>query len=100
MVPFVQGAHSFGFGPAEGSPLRLWLERCKARPSVRTAFDQAREAAQAMAQVARVVQAGGFKRQYRDHRLEWMVRSGGLEIVARGLERDNIRFNGEPVGSP
>jgi glutathione S-transferase/RNA polymerase-associated protein len=49
-----------------------------------------------MAQVAKVVEAGQFKRQYRDHRLEWMIRSGGLDVVQRGLERDNIRFTQPP----
>ena len=50
-----------------------------------------------MAAVAQVVKSGAFRRQYRDHRLEWMVRSGGFEVVRRGIEADNIRFNGEPV---
>jgi glutathione S-transferase/RNA polymerase-associated protein len=39
-----------------------------------------------------MVEKGLFKREYRDHRLEWMIKSGGLEVVAEGLERDNIRF--------
>lgn len=33
-----------------------------------------------------------FKREYRDHRLEWMIKSGGLDVVLKGLEADNIRF--------
>jgi glutathione S-transferase/RNA polymerase-associated protein len=93
----VQGASGFGFGPADGTPLREWLRRCRERPSVATAFDAAREAAAAMARVAEVVSRGQFKRQYRDHRLEWMIRSGGLDIVARGLDRDNIRFTEPPA---
>ena len=35
----------------------------------------------------------GFRRQYRDHRLEWMLKSGGLDIVLEGMKRGNIRFN-------
>ncbi len=35
-------------------------------------------------------------RQYRDHRLEWMLRSGGLDIVLEGLDRGTIRFGEEP----
>jgi glutathione S-transferase/RNA polymerase-associated protein len=50
-----------------------------------------------MSAVAGIVEAGLFKRQYRDHRLEWMIRSGGIEVVLKGLEKDNIRFNSEPV---
>jgi len=38
------------------------------------------------------VAAGLFKREYRDHRLEWMMKSGGLQIVLKGLEAGNIRF--------
>jgi hypothetical protein len=31
-------------------------------------------------------------RQYRDHRLEWMMKSGGVEIVLAGLRNGTIRF--------
>ena len=48
-----------------------------------------------MGQVAELVAKGLFKREYRDHRLEWMVKSGGLPIVVEGLERGNIRFTSE-----
>ena len=42
--------------------------------------------------VADLVAKGLFKREYRDHRLEWMIKSGGMEVVIKGLEADNIRF--------
>ena len=35
---------------------------------------------------------GLFKREYRDHRLEWMIKTGGLQIVADGLDKNNVRF--------
>jgi hypothetical protein len=38
---------------------------------------------------------GLMKREYRDHRLEWMIRSGGLQVVLDGLRAQNIRFNRE-----
>ena len=96
-VPYVQGAAGFGMGPAAGSPLAAWLERARGRPSVAAAFEAARDAVKAMTAVAGIVDAGLFRRQYRDHRLEWMIRSGGIEVVLKGLERGNIRFNDEPV---
>jgi glutathione S-transferase/RNA polymerase-associated protein len=40
-----------------------------------------------------LVRDGLFKREYRDHRLEWMIKSGGLEVVLEGLAKDNIRFS-------
>ena len=38
---------------------------------------------------------GKARREYRDHRLDWMLRSGGLSIVQRGIEAKNIRFSQE-----
>jgi len=40
------------------------------------------------------VKAGVFKRQYRDHRLERMMKSGGKDIVLSGLEPGTIRYTG------
>ena len=42
-----------------------------------------------------LVESGRFKREYRDHRLEWMVRSGGIDIVLDGMRKGNIRFGME-----
>ena len=47
-----------------------------------------------MAQVDKAVKAGLFKRQYCDHRLEWMMKSGGADIVLAGIKAGNIRFTG------
>lgn len=96
VAPFVQGSAGYELAPAEGSKLAAWLDRVRGRPSVSAAFKAARDAIVAMSQVAGIVERGQFKRQYRDHRLEWMIRSGGIEVILKGLEKDNIRFNGEP----
>ena len=45
-----------------------------------------------MAAVRQALLAGLFKREYRDHRLEWMIRNGAIDVVQRGLELRNIRF--------
>jgi glutathione S-transferase/RNA polymerase-associated protein len=42
-----------------------------------------------------LVEAGMFVREYRDHRLEWMLRSGGTEIVLAGMQKKTIRFSTE-----
>ena len=47
-----------------------------------------------MAAVREMLERGEFKREYRDHRLEWMIRFGGLDVVD-GLEKNNIRFTNE-----
>mgnify|MGYP003636689057 CR=1 FL=1 len=75
------------------------VERAKQRASVASAQEAAQAVLAGMEQVAGAVEAGLFKREYRDHRLEWMIKSGGLEIVERGLAKGNIRFTPEP-GQP
>ncbi|PZN92283.1 MAG: glutathione S-transferase family protein [Alphaproteobacteria bacterium] len=96
VVPFVMGAVGFGVPPAPGSRLGAWLARCLARPTV---AETAAEAEAAAAVVARVVPqaiaSGRFQREYRDHRLEWMIRSGGLQVLVDGMKSGTIRFSSE-----
>ena len=95
VVPYLNGARGQGIGPDEHSALGQWLKRANARPSVEKAAHAAAESIKAMSQVAGAVQSGMFKREYRDHRLEWMIRSGGLEVVLEGIKNNNIRFSNE-----
>lgn len=95
VVPLVNATVRFGF-PVAGA-LEEWLRRCNARASV----TEVRIAAEAAAfdgpdsnieALQSAVAAGLFKREYRDHRLEWMIKSGGLAVVESGLAANNIRF--------
>ena len=45
-----------------------------------------------MQAVREMLEKGLFKREYRDHRLEWMIKSGGMSVVEDGLRKNNIRF--------
>jgi len=99
VVPYLNGSRGFGIEPEKGSALADWLALANERPAV---AQTAREAAAFLAgagggmpQVADAVAKGLFKREYRDHRLEWMLKSGGLQVVLEGLERGNIRFTPE-----
>lgn len=94
VIPFVNGAVGQGHALPEGSRLAEWLARANARPSVAQTVDDIRAWSQnaGMGDVADLVAKGLFKREYRDHRLEWMIKSGGLDVVLKGIERDNIRF--------
>ena len=78
--------------PKPESRLHSWLERVNQRPSVAATANEAAAVVAGMSDVSKLVEQGLFKREYRDHRLEWMIRTGGLEIVLDGLARDNIRF--------
>ena len=96
VVPYVNGSVGQGNPPLRGSKLSDWLERANARPSVAaTNADMAAmaSASTTMPNVAELVEKGLFKREYRDHRLEWMIKSGGAQVVMDGLARDTIRFS-------
>jgi len=95
VVPYLNGARGQGIGRDDSSPLGQWLKRANGRPSVQKAAHAAAESIKGMGQVAGAVQSGMFKREYRDHRLEWMIRSGGLDVVLEGLKANNIRFSNE-----
>jgi len=93
VVPYLNGAAGVGHPPERGSPLSAWLERVNARDSVAKTTAEARAFDGGMVDVANLVEMGFFKREYRDHRLEWMIKSGGVEVVLKGLEKGNIRFS-------
>ncbi|HJW40023.1 MAG TPA: glutathione S-transferase family protein [Rhizomicrobium sp.] len=95
VVPYLNGALGSGFAPDRGSPLSRWLERANARPSVQKSAKAAADVLASMANVAGAVESGMFKREYRDHRLEWMIRSGGIDVVLEGLAKNNIRFSND-----
>ena len=66
-----------------------------ARPSVTAAFAAAAESMRGFEILPQLVESGLFKREYRDHRLEWMIRSGGVDVVLDGMRKGNIRFSAE-----
>jgi glutathione S-transferase/RNA polymerase-associated protein len=81
VVPYLNGARGNGIGPDEASLLGRWLKRANERPSVQKAAHAAAAVVANMTQVDQAVKSGLFKREYRDHRLEWMIRSGGIDVV-------------------
>ncbi len=95
VIPYLNGAAGLGIGPQAESPLGRWLARANERPSVRKAAKAAADSLAGMSQVADAVKNRLFKREYRDHRLEWMIRSGGLDVVLEGLKSETIRFSNE-----
>jgi len=82
----------YGMGPAPGSPLAIWHSRLRERPSVAATFAEFDAVAVRMGDLASAYASGERRREYRDHRLEWMVKSGGIDVVLAGLRDNNIRF--------
>jgi glutathione S-transferase len=95
VVPYLNGATGLGIGPQKESPLGQWLARANERPSVTRTAQAAADSLAGMTMVADAVKKRLFKREYRDHRLEWMIRSGGLDVVLEGLRTETIRFSNE-----
>ena len=92
VAPMVNRSVHYGLGPAPGTALARWHARLRERPSVAATFAEFDAAAARMAQAAELYPTGGRRREYRDHRLEWMIKSGGVEVVLAGLRDGNIRF--------
>jgi glutathione S-transferase len=95
VFPYVNGSVVWGFGPKPGSKLGGWLERVSKRDSIRKTLDATREFQGNLEELPKMLASGLFKRQYRDHRLEWMMRSGGVEVVIEGMRTGTIRFSEE-----
>jgi glutathione S-transferase len=92
VAPYLNRSVHYGIGPAANTPLAAWHQRLCVRPSVAATFKEFEGATQAMATAAERLASGAFRREYRDHRLEWMMKSGGVQVVLDGLAKDNIRF--------
>ena len=91
-APIVNRSVYYGMGPPAGGALSRWYERVRARPSVATTFAEFEASAARMPATVELFKTGGRQREYRDHRLEWMVKAGGIEVVQAGLRDGNIRF--------
>ena len=92
VAPYVNRSFHYGMGTPDGSPLARWRERIRQRSSVAETFKEFEAATGAMGDAAARVASGAIRREYRDHRLEWMLKSGGVQIVLDGLANNTIRF--------
>lgn len=95
LIVHVTAAALFGFAPLERhTALTSWSARCQKVASV--ARDAADLAAYIESGGLKAMRRGPIKRQYRDHRLEWMMKNGGVDLVVRGIKEDTIHFAAWP----
>jgi glutathione S-transferase len=92
VAPYVNRSFHYGLGTPADSALAKWRDRIRERPSVAATFREFEAAAERMGDAAARVASGAIRREYRDHRLEWMMKSGGVQVVLDGLAKNNIRF--------
>jgi len=92
VAPMLHRSVLNGMGPLPGSALSAWYERLCDRPSVAVTFAEYAASMTRMPATVDAFKSGKKIREYRDHRLEWMIKSGGIEVVLTGLRDGNIRF--------
>jgi glutathione S-transferase len=95
-APYINRSAANGYTPPAGSQLSAWLARVNQRPSVAKVIAQMREVLANLPDFAALLAQGKIKRQYRDHRLEWMIAGGGLSVVQEGIEKGTVRFSRLP----
>jgi glutathione S-transferase/RNA polymerase-associated protein len=96
VAPYLNRSAAVGLGPAKGSRLEAWLARANQRESVAKVIDQMKQVIANLPDFATLLTEGKIKRQYRDHRLEWMIRGGGISVVQEGIDKGTIRFSRLP----
>ena len=96
VAPYVCRSAASGHPPPVGSKLAAWLARASERPSVAKVVEQMKRVIANFPDVATMLAQGQVNRQYRDHRLEWMIAAGGIEIVREGIAKGTIRFSRLP----
>jgi glutathione S-transferase len=95
VFPYAAASQMWGFPAPSGSRLAAWLERSSARESAQKCAAAVATVMESFQNLGPLVESGVFVREYRDHRLEWMIRSGGVEVITEGLAKNNIRFHVE-----
>jgi glutathione S-transferase len=92
VAPYINRSFHYGLGTPSDSALAKWRDRIRQRPSVAATFREFEAASERMGDAAARLASGAIRREYRDHRLEWMMKSGGVQVVLDGLAKNNIRF--------
>ena len=95
-APYINRSAAYGYTPPAGSRLQAWLARVNQRPSIAKVVEQMQQVMANLPDFATLLAQGKIKRQYRDHRLEWMIAGGGLSVVQEGVERGSVRFSRLP----
>jgi glutathione S-transferase/RNA polymerase-associated protein len=98
VYPHVAGSQTFGF-PVTDRHARLldWGQRVATRSSIKRVTTEVADFLR-QRKVEESDDEGGRRgviRQYRDYRLEWMIKTGGADIVVEGMLHGSIRFADE-----
>ena len=93
--PHVAGSQALGFPVTDLHPRLLeWKSRVASRSSIKRVQNECATALRERRQKASEAPVK-IVRQYRDYRLEWMLKTGGSDIVVAGLLDGSIRYADE-----
>ncbi len=73
-IPYLNGSVVWGIGPKSGAAARQMARTNQQRESVTKTWRRRASSQGTSRTSAEDARVGQFKRQYRDHRLEWMMR--------------------------
>jgi glutathione S-transferase/RNA polymerase-associated protein len=96
VIPYLNRSAGYGYLPPKDSKLAAWFERVNQRESVARVKAQMEATLAKMPDLGQMLRSGQVVRQYRDHRLEWMIAAGGISVVEEGLKKGTIRFSRHP----
>ena len=96
VIPYLNRSAGYGYLPLKGSKLLAWFERVNQRDSVAKVRAQMQATLEKMPDLGVMLKSGQVVRQYRDHRLEWMIAAGGISVVLEGMQNGTIRFSRNP----
>lgn len=91
VLPHLNTARVMRNGPTSEA-LTAWMERVNARPSVSANLAEVKQAIPIYKEMMARIQSGEEQRHYRDHRLDWLVRSGGAPILFDRIKNGSVRF--------
>ena len=90
--PHIAGSQGLGYALSDRHPrLMDWERRVAVRSSVKRVLNESAECLRSM-RSGQHDEPSDVVRQYRDYRLEWMLKTGGTDIVVEGLLLGTIRF--------
>ena len=93
VLPYMQTASLYKAAPTPDSPLGRWFARARVQPGFQACIADAKAEVAAFRAAAEKVMSGQWPREYRDHRLDWIIRAGGIEMVRAGLADGTIRLS-------
>lgn len=92
VYPHIAGSQGLGYPLSDRHPrLMDWEKRVAGRSSVKRVLNQSAEFLRGK-RLEQGDEPPDGVRQYRDHRLEWMMKTGGADIIVEGLLRGTICF--------